>query len=204
LNLEWNDFPEPVQRRIVQVLIQTKTVGVYLKVNGLFAFAFGPNQNEGKLGIARFGGHIEEGESIVECVLREVKEETALDVTLLSSPVTYKVDSWDSPLLEIDDEENGIRPILRIGQNVMFFAQSRHEPTLSNETKGIILLTDSEMIKLCSQPISYGEFKSWGGRRIVRREYSDDFILQPLAQMRFLARLIQERPDLIKYVYQNV
>ena len=182
-------------------MIQTKTVGVYLNANGLFAFAFGPNQNEGKLGIARFGGHIEEGETLVECALREVKEETSLEVTLVSSPVTYKVDSWDSQLLVVDDEEKEIKPILRIGQNVMFFARSNNEPMLSSETKGIILLTESELIKLCSNEIRYGEFRSWGGRSIVRSEYNDDFILQPLAQMRFLARLIQERPDLIKIVF---
>ncbi|MCQ6557255.1 NUDIX hydrolase [Paenibacillus mendelii] len=119
---------------------QPKTVGVYLNLNGFYAFAFGPNQHEGKLGIARFGGHIEEGETIVECALREVREETALEVTLISSPVTYKIDFWDSQLIEVEDEYEDLKPILGIGQNVMFFAQSTDEPRLSSKNNGIILL----------------------------------------------------------------
>jgi len=183
------------------LIIQIKTVGVYLKINGSFLFAFGPNQYDGKLGIARFGGHIEEGESIVECVLREVMEETALQVTLISSPVTYKVDAWDSEVLVEGNEQMDIKPLLRIGQNVMFFAQSDSDPKLSGETKGIIFLSEYELIKICSNEISYGEFKSWGGRSISRSEYNNDFILHPLGQMRFLARLIQEQPDLLKNIY---
>jgi NUDIX domain len=187
-------------RRIVMITLP-KTAGVYLNVNGLFAFAFGPNQNEGKLGIARFGGHIEAGETIAECVLREVKEETSLDVTLIASPITYKIDEWDSKLLEVEDEQTNIKPILRIGQNVMFFANSNKEPQLSSETKGIIFVNENELMKLCSSEITYGDFKACGGRSIVSSDYDEDFILQPLGQMRFLARLIQERPDILKLVY---
>lgn len=85
-----------------------------LFINGLFAFAFGPNRHEGKLGIARFGGHIEANESIVECALREVKEETTLDVLLVSSPITYQIDSWDSRLMEVEDEGKEVKPIFEI------------------------------------------------------------------------------------------
>ncbi|MBU5349147.1 NUDIX domain-containing protein [Paenibacillus lautus] len=181
--------------------IQPKTVGVYLFINGLFAFAFGPNRHEGKLGIARFGGHIEANESIVECALREVKEETTLDVLLVSSPITYQIDSWDSRLMEVEDEGKEVKPILRFGQNVMFFARSNLEPKPWSETKGIILLSETELLRICNSEVTYGDFIAWGGSRIVRNEYSKDYILQPLGQMRFLARLMQERPDILKNVY---
>jgi hypothetical protein len=177
------------------------TAGVYLNINGLFAFAFGPNQNEGELGIVRFGGHIEEGESIVECALREVKEETDLEVELIRSPVTFKADD-QSTSLESVDVKMDIQPVLITRNNVMFFARSNMEPRLSSETKGIILLSELELVKLCSNEIKYGQFKSWGGRSIVKNDYDDDFILRPFAQMRFLARLIQEQPEILKKVYR--
>jgi hypothetical protein len=95
-----------------------------------------------------------------------------------------------------------IQPVLITRNNVMFFARSNMEPRLSSETKGIILLSELELVKLCSNEIKYGQFKSWGGRSIVKNDYDDDFILRPFAQMRFLARLIQEQPEILKKVYR--
>lgn len=178
-----------------------RTVGVYLYIQGLFAFAFGPNRNSGKLGIARFGGHLEEGEKLHECALREVKEETSLEVTLIPSPVTYLGESWDAPLQAIQEESEAVKPLLRIGQNVMFFARSDRDPVISSETQGIILVTEAEMIRLCSEDVTYGEFRAWGGRSRTKFAFNEDYVMQPLAQMRFLANFVQEHPNVIQQVY---
>lgn len=179
-----------------------KTVGVYLYIDGRFAFAFGPNQHEGKLGIARVGGHIEEGETVEQCARREVKEETNLEIDLLSAPVTYEMKSLDSEPSIIDCDLYHVRPIVRWGYNIMFFARAFAEPELSSETRGIILLTESEIVKLCKQETKYEQFIDWGGISSTAYEYSRDFILQPLGQMQFLARLIEKQPQFIHAVYK--
>lgn len=180
---------------------EPRTVGVYLYIQGLFAFAFGPNRNPGKLGIARFGGHLEEGETLHECALREVKEETSLEAALVPSPVTYQGESWDAPLQAIREESEAVKPFLRIGQNVMFFARSDREPVIASETQGIIRVTEAEMIRLCSDDVTYGEFRGWGGRSQTKFAFNEAYIMEPLAQMRFLANFVLEHPNVIQQVY---
>jgi hypothetical protein len=175
---------------------------VYLFVGGRFAFAFGPNQYEGKLGIARFGGHMEPNETIRECVIREVKEETNLDVSLISSPITYDMESFVHEAAACKaDQSLGATPILKVGHNAMFFAKVDKDPEICSETKGIIFLTSSEIIQICQNEVTYEQFKARGGRSITRVDYPGHLVLQPLGQMQFLAKLITEQPKLLSEIF---
>ncbi len=185
------------------------TAGIYLRYKHYFAFAFGPNRHSGNLGIVRFGGHIEHGESPVQCAIREAKEETNRDVVLLPSTRSFYLESTagsselilspyiqEEPLHEVD-------PILVSLHNVMFWARVFEEPELSGETKGIILLSDQEIMKLCEPDTSYTyrEFQDWGGRSTTRRPYPEHLKLEPFIQLRFLAWLLKAHPDLVHEVF---
>ena len=65
----------------------TSAAGAYVLYDGyfVFMFGFGSNHTEHELGVVRFGGHLEEGETIVQCIEREVKEESSLDITFLKT-----------------------------------------------------------------------------------------------------------------------
>ncbi|WP_202710971.1 NUDIX domain-containing protein [Sporosalibacterium faouarense] len=73
-----------------------RTVGVFILYKNTFAFMIGPNKSLDKLGIVRFGGHIEEKESAIECITREIEEETSSEVEIVNSPITYYKNDWDS------------------------------------------------------------------------------------------------------------
>ena len=55
-------------------------------------------------GYALPGGHIEPGESVVESVIREVKEETGLDIRQFNQAMIYKIASLI--LLKLSKTEN--------------------------------------------------------------------------------------------------
>lgn len=179
------------------------TAGIYLRYHRAFAFAFGPNKTASRLGIVRIGGHIEAGETPVQCVRREALEETSLSVQLLHSPVTFHMETAErEPAVTLEEDLlHEIQPVLRLGQNVMFWAATTEQPQPAAETKGIILLKEEEIRKICSGNITYGEFLAGGGLSWTRQPYPEHFTLEPFAQLTFLARLLNEEPDIVSAVY---
>lgn len=178
-----------------------KTAGVYLYIDGYFVFAFGPNRNYGELGIVRIGGHIEHGESPSHCAIREAMEETNLVVELLESPLTFKMESMETKPEPAKEHPFDISPLLWIGENAMFLAGATGNPEPSSETTGLLLMTPSDIIKLCTSETRYEEYTAWGGRSVVKEEYPGDWIMKPFAQMRFLSDILQASPDILKSVF---
>ncbi len=54
-----------------------ETVGAFVLYQEKFAFMIGPDKTDQKLGIVRFGGHIEAGEDALDCLAREILEEAS-------------------------------------------------------------------------------------------------------------------------------
>lgn len=175
-----------------------KTAGVYLYFDGAFVFAFGPNRNCGELGIVRIGGHIERGESPTQCAIREAMEEANVAVELLESPLTFKMESMETKPEPVKEHPFGIRPLLWIGQNAMFLARASGNPEPSSETGGLLLMTPSDMLRLCTNATRYEDYTAWGGRSIVKEKYPGEWKLKPFAQMRFLSDMLLHHPDLLK------
>ena len=63
----------------------TKTAGAYVLYDGyfLFMFGFGSKHKGNELGVIRFGGHREKGETVLQCVAREVREESSVDIAFI-------------------------------------------------------------------------------------------------------------------------
>jgi 8-oxo-dGTP pyrophosphatase MutT (NUDIX family) len=63
---------------MVDFELHAKTAGAYVLYDGyfLFMFGFGSNHKDNELGVVRFGGYREKGETSIQCAAREVKEES--------------------------------------------------------------------------------------------------------------------------------
>lgn len=56
-----------------------KTVGSFILYKDTLAFMIGPDNTGEKLGVMRLGGHIEENESYLQTLEREIKEEGSME-----------------------------------------------------------------------------------------------------------------------------
>lgn len=66
-----------------------KTVGSFILYKDALAFIIGPDNSGEKLGVMRLGGHIEDGESLLQALKREIMEEGSIEVKMLNSPCTF-------------------------------------------------------------------------------------------------------------------
>lgn len=181
----------------------TATAGAYLFYNGYFLFMFGlKNNREGnKLGVVRFGGHRENDETAVQCVIREIKEETSLDLEFYNNKNVY-IEKYDLNNYDkiIGDQENN--PILlRIGSDnkysIMYLAYGKGKLKPDMETQGILLLRKEDILNICSHEITFREYKELGGKYILAKPLPDNGILVPNMQLNFLNKLFLLEPDLI-------
>ncbi len=74
---------------MVDIEINPRTAGAYVLYNGyfVFMFGFGSNHKDNELGVVRFGEHLEKGETAIECVTREVKEESSILYYITINPL---------------------------------------------------------------------------------------------------------------------
>ena len=179
------------------------TAGAYVCINGLYPFAIGIQPHNGHIPIVRLGGHREGHETGWQCAVREVYEETNLQIRPLLPQTTYLSD-WDhieTELQEIQWQhkiEQGPIPILvvtyrradKIFLSLMYLAHAEGLPTPSSEVKGLLLLEKEEIHSLCQEPLTLEQYLSRGGRAILKDEFDTSLVLEPFAQLRLLSRIL--------------
>ncbi|ABY43598.1 NUDIX hydrolase [Bacillus mycoides] len=187
---------------MIDINREVRTSGAYVLYNNLFIFQVGPTRKGDTLGVVRLGGHKENNETAVETAKREVKEEAAIDITILSSPSTYYKENWNAQSKKIK-VENEVAPILIIDSpyetlSIMYIAHSENEPNPSSETNGLLLLSVSDIRLICSKEITLNDYIKQGGMAILKEKMDKELILQPFPQLLFLAELLKKDPVLLQ------
>ncbi len=82
-------------------------VGLVLEEGEHYLFCIAGDRHvcpEGQLFFAGIGGHLEEGENLIECARREAKEEINCEIEILTARETYRVQSdGEIKTIDIDD-----------------------------------------------------------------------------------------------------
>lgn len=187
---------------MIDINRDVRTSGAYVLYNNLFIFQVGPTRKGDTLGVVRLGGHKDNNETAVETAKREVKEEAAIDITILSSPSTYYKENWNAQSKKIK-VENEVAPILIIDSpyetlSIMYIAHSENEPNPSSETNGLLLLSVSDIRLICSKEITLNDYIKQGGMAILKEKVDKELILQPFPQLLFLAELLKKDPVLLQ------
>lgn len=185
------------------ILNNIRTAGVFILHENSFAFMIGPNKTRDKLGIVRFGGHVENNENIFECISREVQEEASTEVEIIDSPVTYYKRKWDSEeCIELDDSLPFTRnPIIVVGDEehstVVFLSYAKGKLQPSCETHGIIYLNRADITKICNTKILLDDFIQAGGRIVEQKELDLNMEMVAGPHLKFLDYLMSRNYQLI-------
>ncbi len=151
----------------------------------------------------RIGGHQEGNETGWQCAMREVFEETTLQIKPLFPQSTYLYD-WDnleaepSPIQWQHETEQEPVPFLvvtyrrdeKMTLSVMYLAHAEGVPVPSSEVKGLLLLEEREVHRLCQKPIILKQYLDFGGKAILKDNFDTSLVLEPFAQLRLLSRIL--------------
>jgi 8-oxo-dGTP pyrophosphatase MutT (NUDIX family) len=188
----------------------TNTAGAYVRINGLFVFAIGIKPFNGHIPVVRLGGHREGNETGWQCAVREVFEEANLQIKPFLPQATYLYD-WNK--LEAEPEkihwqhesEQEPAPFLivryyregKMTLSLMYLAHAEGEPTPSSEVKGLLLLKETEIHRICQAPITLQQYLDFGGNVILKENFDMSLFLEPFAQLRLLSKLLSALPETI-------
>ncbi|WP_083599571.1 NUDIX domain-containing protein [Caloranaerobacter azorensis] len=154
---------------------------------------------------AGIGGHLEEGESFLECAHREAKEEIGVDIEIISSDITYYIS--ESRVLHKLNVKDYPRPLAifkmihpkgtpREGQIyyiLIYNAKLKNEPTKlkRDEVQGLIALTEKQVILSLERKPTLRELKEEGAIIVLGTEsINDDTILYPIGTAKALAYIL--------------
>lgn len=187
----------------LSILNALRTVGSFILYKDMFAFAIGPDNTGEKLGIIRIGGHVEENETYLQTLEREIKEEASIEVKLLSSPNTFYKRNWnDNNYIEIsDDIDLDIKPLIitgtKMNSTAVFLSCAKEEPKPSSEAYGIIFLKKDDIKRICTGKLCLNDFLDSGGKLIQQKEIDYDMEMYAGVHLQFLNRLIEDKNDLV-------
>lgn len=184
------------------------TAGAYVCIDGLYLFALGIKPHNGHIPVVRIGGHQEGNETGWQCALREVLEETNLQIKPRFPRSTYwydgdhlnaepsriewphAIDHEPAPFLVVAYHRDALTTL-----SLMYFADAKAIPVPSSEVKGLVLLTETEIHRLCQESITLQEFVETGGKAILNGDFDTSRILEPFAQLRLLSRILRSQPE---------
>lgn len=162
---------------------------------------------KGCIPVVRLGGHREGDETGWQCAFREVFEETHLEITPLASPITYLLPNGDIPEGDLEQihwqgelakDPNPFLVVVYQRENMellslMYLAQATDQPSPSSEVKGLLLLKEEEIHRLCHESITLGEYIGCGGTAFMDYEFDQNLYLEPFLQLRLLSRILMAR-----------
>ena len=179
------------------------TAGAYICIDGYYLFAIGIQPHNGHIPVVRLGGHREGNETGWQCALREVYEESNLEIKPLWPKATYfaewnhiasglqelhwqpKIEAEPIPILVVVyPQENDIH------LSLMYLAQAEGFPVPSSEVQGLVLLKEAEVHRLCEEPMNLEEYLRGGGRALLNAEFNTSLVLEPFTQLRLLSRIM--------------
>lgn len=123
---------------------------VFYKSNGSFLFLI-EHMQKGHYSIPK--GHIEQGETNLECALREIKEETNLDVVLVGNfekVITYspkKCVMKDVIFYLFETKTMEVKPQLEEVQDIQFLSFDEAYLLLTHETDKNVLLEARQFLE---------------------------------------------------------
>jgi hypothetical protein len=85
----------------------------------------------------------------------------------------------------------------QIHLSLMYLAHAEGFPTPSSEVKGLLLLREDEIHRLCQEPVTLEQYLAWGGKAILNAEFNTSLILEPFAQLRLLLRILRLQSEII-------
>jgi ADP-ribose pyrophosphatase YjhB (NUDIX family) len=192
---------------ILSILPKNAEIGVGLAINygnHYLFFLAGERHNcpPKEIFYAGIGGHLEKGESLLECAHREAKEEIDADIEIINSPITYYI-SKNSKIQEINVKER-IKPFAvyemihpkgtpnegKLYYIVIFKSRlvSLPKNLKRDEVQGIIALTEDQIIKSLTRKSTLGEIKREGATIVAGAErISDETALYPIGTAKALA-----------------
>jgi hypothetical protein len=183
---------------------RVNTAGAYVCIQGLYPFAIGTQLHNGCIPVFRLGGHRDEHENGWQCAVREVYEETKLQIAPLTPSTTYLSPDGDHPEAELEiirwqhETEPDPIPMLvsaypregKILLSLMYLAHTDGVPTPSSEVEGLLLLRTEEIHRLCQEPISLEGYLRGGGKALLNHEFDKNLVLEPFTQLRLLSRIL--------------
>jgi ADP-ribose pyrophosphatase YjhB (NUDIX family) len=184
------------------------TAGAYVRINGLYLFAIGNQMHNGCIPVFRLGGHREEHETGWQCAVREVYEETSLQVKPLLPQTTYLSDGdhIERELKEIPWQHKIKQepiPLLVVAYHredkpslsLMYLADAEELPIPSSEIKGLLLLKKENIYDLCEELLTLEQYLGNGGKAILKDEFDTRLVLEPFAQLRLLSRILRMQTE---------
>ena len=78
---------------------------------------------------------------------------------------------------------------------LMYLTHAEGVPTPSSEVKGLLLLTETEIHRLCQEPIALKQYIDCGGKVILKDSFDMSLVLEPFAQLRLLSRILSALPE---------
>lgn len=72
----------------------------------------------------------------------------------------------------------------------MYFANAEGIPIPSSEVQGLLLLSETEVHRLCQDQTTLKVFLNNGGKAILKDEFDTSRVLEPFAQLRLLSRIL--------------
>lgn len=181
-------------------VLEAVTAGSILRYGSHFVFQTGLNRNGDALGVVRLGGHVERGETAIECAKREAFEEGCVDISIESATATwsYETAGDDFELVPVDDELAHPAPLLVAsmapdpGLSVTYLASCSAEPTPGHETQAIIFLRPCDVAWLTTEAMRLADFLQRGGSLIEAVDLPRGLVLRPHAQLRALGQLLRD------------